>query len=241
MRKHGARIHVTKTVPKSATALERRRVHPIIIAGVLAAAAVAAVAAAGYASARFGAGVELKILGIALAVGFDVLALSIAVGIMRISWSSRVRLCLAFAGSEVFMQGVGYIIGTGAGRMVGVIAIYVGFAVLAGVGLFILRASFTEENLNIDTALGALAACASISLDSLGIGISLPGVPLPLFPLLGTVATSTLVFTAVGLAFGARLGDKYRRAAERAAGIVLVVLAIFFTIQHVAGWSAQHS
>jgi len=203
------------------------------------AAAVAAVAGAGYASAKSGAGVELKILGIALAVGYDVLALSIAVGIMGISWGSRVRLCLAFAGSEVLMQGVGYIIGTGAGRIVGVIAIYIGFAVLAGVGLFILRGSFMEENLNIDTALGALAACASVSLDSLGIGISLPGVPLPLLPLLGTVAISTLIFTAVGLAFGARLADKYKRGAERAAGIVLVVLAIFFTLQHVIGWSAQ--
>jgi hypothetical protein len=52
--------------------------------------------------------VELKILGIALAVGLDVLALSIAVGIMQLPWNSRIRLGLAFSGSEVIMQVIGY-------------------------------------------------------------------------------------------------------------------------------------
>jgi len=179
--------------------------------------------------------VALKILGIALAVGLDVLALSIAVGIMQVPWSSRIRLGLSFSGAEVLMQIIGYGIGTGAGKVLGTIADYAGFAVLAGVGCFIVKESFeTEESsFKVDSGWGLVAACASISLDSLGIGVSLPGVPLPLVPLLGTVAISTILFTAVGLAFGSRLGQKYRHLAERIAGIVLVVLAVFFTAQHV--------
>jgi putative Mn2+ efflux pump MntP len=181
--------------------------------------------------------VELKILGIAVAVGFDVLALSIAVGIMQISWGTRVRLGLCFSGSEVLMQIIGYGLGTAAGHIIGTIAIYSGFAILAGVGVFIVRESFQEKkSLNVDTLPGLLAACAAISLDSLGIGVSLPGVPLPLLPLLGTVAISTLIFTATGLAFGGKLGERYEQRAERAAGVVLVILAIFFTVQHIAGW-----
>ena len=181
--------------------------------------------------------VELKILGIAVAVGFDVLALSIAVGIMQISWRARVRLGICFAFSEVFMQVVGYAIGTAAGHLIGIIAIYAGFAVLAGVGIFIVRESFeVEKTLKVDTGAGLIAACAAISLDSLGIGVSLPGVPLPLLPLLETVAVSTLIFTATGLAFGGKLGERYEQAAELAAGIVLILLAIFFTIQHIEGW-----
>jgi len=74
---------------------------------------------------------ESKILGIAFAVGLDVLALSIAVGIMRLPWRSRMRLGIAFSGAEVVMQVVGYAVGTGAGQIVGTIADYVGFAVLA--------------------------------------------------------------------------------------------------------------
>ncbi|MBD5657627.1 MAG: manganese efflux pump [Candidatus Eremiobacteraeota bacterium] len=171
-------------------------------------------------------------------MGLDVLALSIAVGIMQIGWGARLRLGFAFSASEVVMQVIGYAIGTGAGRIVGTIADYVGFAVLAGVGIFIVRESFGDEesSFKADTGWGLLAACASISLDSLGIGVSLPGVPLPLLPLLATVAVSTIVFTVVGLAFGSRLGERYKQIASRAAGIVLIVLAIFFTLQHVYGW-----
>jgi len=182
--------------------------------------------------------VELKILGIALAVGLDVLALSIAVGVMQIPWSSRIRLGLAFSGSEVIMQVIGYGIGTGAGELVGIIANYVGFAVLAGVGFYIFRESYSldEAPFKVATGWGLFAACASISLDSLGIGVSLPGVPLPLVPLLATVGVSTILFTAIGLAFGAQLGHRYKRIAERSAGAVLIVLAIVFTVQHLAGW-----
>jgi putative Mn2+ efflux pump MntP len=182
--------------------------------------------------------IELKILGIALAVGLDVLALSIAVGMMQVPWGARIRLGLAFSGAEVLMQVVGYAIGTGAGRLVGTIADYVGFAILAGVGVFIFRESFQHEEtgFKVDSGWGLIAACASISLDSLGIGVSLPGVPLPLLPLLATIGVSTILFTSVGLAFGTQLGQRYRHLAERGAGLVLVVLAVFFAAQHVWGW-----
>jgi putative Mn2+ efflux pump MntP len=183
---------------------------------------------------------ELKILGIALAVGLDVLALSIAIGIMQVHWSSRIRLGLAFSAAEVLMQVVGYGIGTGADRLIGTIADYLGFAVLAGVGIFIFKDSFAlkPSTLKIDSGWGLIAACASISLDSLGIGVSLPGVPLPLLPLLATIGVSTAVFTTVGLAFGTQLGHRYRRLAERVAALVLIVLAIFFTAQHLWSWGA---
>jgi len=184
--------------------------------------------------------VTLKILGIAFAVGLDVLALSIAVGIMQIPFGSRLRLGVAFAVSEVLMQAVGYAIGTGAGRIAGIISTYVGFAVLASVGGYIIYESFQEDDsiFKVESVGGLVALCASISLDSLGIGVSLPGVPLPLIPLLSTVAVSTLLFTGIGLAFGSQLGKRYKRLAQLGAGIVLVVLAVFFTIQHLLGWGA---
>jgi putative Mn2+ efflux pump MntP len=184
--------------------------------------------------------IELKILGIAVAVGFDILALSIAIGIMQIPLKSRIRLGIAFSGSEVLMQVVGYAIGSGADRLVGTIADYIGFAVLAIVGIFIVKESFSteESEIKVDFGWGLLVVCASVSLDSLGIGLSLPGVPLPLIPLLATVAVSTTLFTAVGLAFGTLLGRRYQHVAQRSTGIVLVLLAAFFSAQHIWGWGA---
>jgi UDP-glucose 4-epimerase len=66
-------------------------------------------------------------------------------------------------------------------------------------------------------------------------------VPLPLIPLLGTVAASTIAFTSIGLAFGAALGQRYEHLAERAAGDVPILLAAAFTLQHALGWTHRRS
>lgn len=49
-------------------------------------------------------------------------------------------------------------------------------------------------------------ASLSISLDSLGVGIAVPALALPLLPLLVAVSITTTVFTLIGLSIGARLG-----------------------------------
>jgi len=69
-----------------------------------------------------------KVFGVAVAVGLDVLAVSIGVGVTQLAFDARVRLGIAFAGSEIAMQVVGYELGAGAGKMLGEVASYVGFA-----------------------------------------------------------------------------------------------------------------
>ena len=134
------------------------------------------------------------------------------------------------------MQLLGFLLGSGVGALIGAIASYVGFAILAALGAYMIRESFRlageAPRFAVTRGFGLVVASASVSLDSLGIGVSLPGVPLPLAPLLATVAVSTILFTAVGLRFGSRLGLRDRNVAERSAGSVLIGLAIIFTIQH---------
>ncbi len=81
-----------------------------------------------------------------------------------------------------------------------------------------------------------MAASASISVDSLGVGFSLPALHVPLVPLIAAVAVTTVVFTLAGLRFGEILGERFRKNAERGAGVVLVGLAVLFTFQHLQRW-----
>ena len=152
-----------------------------------------------------------------------------------IPWNLRFRVGAAFAGAEIGMQLLGVAIGTGAGHYAGDIAAYVGFGALALIGVVMLRESFGEhETLSLDATAGwgLVVASASISLDSLGVGFSLPSLSVPLLPLFVTVAFSTVAFTLTGLAFGNALGNRYRSGAERGCGLVLIGLAILFTLQH---------
>ena len=175
-----------------------------------------------------------KILAVAFAVGLDVLAVSVGVGVARLPFDASLRLGVAFAGSEIAMQLIGYALGAGAGRMLGDIAAYMGFALLAFIGFVMIRKSFrhfSEATFDATKGMGLLLTSLSISLDSLGVGIALPAVNIPLVPLLILVSITTTVFTFIGLEFGARLGERYERGAERAAGTMLVMLASLFAVE----------
>ncbi|HUN58333.1 MAG TPA: manganese efflux pump [Candidatus Binataceae bacterium] len=181
-----------------------------------------------------------KTIALALAVGLDVLAISVGVGVAQIPWKPRLRLGVVFTVAEILMQVTGYGLGTGAGRILGAFATYAALALLALVGLQMVRSSFREEEapaFNAAHGTGLLLIGLSISLDSLGVGLALPAIGIPLIPLLITLSITTSVFTFVGIAFGAKLGERYERGAERLAGGMLFVLAILFLIEHLLSHS----
>lgn len=164
----------------------------------------------------------------------DVLALSVAIGIKGYPWPTRVRVGASFAAAEILMQLVGLLLGTGFGRLAGTIATWIGLIVLALIGAWILREGFSNSDdfgFDVSKPHGLALASLSISLDSLGVGFALPALKLPLPQLFATVAVSTICFTLAGIAFGAKLGHMFEKNAERAAGIVLILLAVVFAIQ----------
>ncbi|MGH7984770.1 MAG: manganese efflux pump MntP family protein [Candidatus Binataceae bacterium] len=176
-----------------------------------------------------------KIFVVALAVGLDVLAVSIGVGVTRFGYGARLRLGFAFASAEILMQVIGYELGSGAGALLGEFAAYAGFILLALIGAVMIRNSLRHASaVEFDPTRGAglLVSSLSISLDSLGVGIALPSVGIPLAPLLIVVSVTTTAFTFVGFAFGARLGQRYERKSECAAGIILLALAALFSLEH---------
>jgi putative Mn2+ efflux pump MntP len=178
-----------------------------------------------------------KVVALAFAVGLDVFAISISVGVARLAFNASLRVGFAFALSEIAMQVVGYELGSGAGRILGEVAVYAGILFLTLIGALMIRNSrreFTDvsvDEFKASEGVGLLMTALSVSLDSLGVGVALPGVDIPLIPLLVTVSITTTVFTWVGLAFGARLGERYERRAEFAGGLMLVLLAGFFAIE----------
>jgi manganese efflux pump family protein len=81
---------------------------------------------------------------VAFAVGLDVFAISVGVGVARLSFDASLRLGLAFAGSEIAVQMIGYALGVAAGRVLGNLASYVGFALLAFIGFVMIRNAFAS-------------------------------------------------------------------------------------------------
>ena len=89
-----------------------------------------------------------------------------------------------------------------------------------------------EEEFDATRGVGLLMTSLSISMDSLGVGVALPATAIGLLPLLVMLSVTTTAFTFIGLAFGARLGERYERGAERLAGLILIALAAMFTAEY---------
>ena len=180
-------------------------------------------------------GLLAKLCTLAVAVGLDVLALSIGIGVTRIAPRARLKVGAAFAAAEIVMQALGYLVGTGAGVLLGKIASDASLLLLALIGaLMVYQAGRGERDKKFDLSCGPalLLAALSISLDSLGVGIALPALGIPLAPLLLTVSLTTTMFTLTGLSFGARLGERYETIAEVTAGSMLILIALFFAGTH---------
>lgn len=97
-----------------------------------------------------------KVFAVALAVGLDVLAISLGLGVAGLAYDASLRVGLAFASSEIAMQVIGYGLGAGASQMVGEIAAYAGLALLASIGLLMIRKSFRHSSeAKVDATRGA--------------------------------------------------------------------------------------
>jgi putative Mn2+ efflux pump MntP len=180
----------------------------------------------------------LKVTIVALSLGLDVFAVSVGVGMRGVPVPLRWRIGLAFTTAEVSMTLIGAGLGAVAGRLVGGVAGYIGFAALAGVGIYMIVQSAGENEaggIDFSRGWGLLVGAISISLDSLGIGFSILYIGAPLAVSLVTIAIVAASSTALGLTLGRVLGVRAEESAGRWAGIILLLTGLGFAALKLSG------
>ena len=174
----------------------------------------------------------LKIAVVAFSLGLDVFAVSVGVGMRGAERALKIRIGAAFATAEVSMTLIGVGLGSVAGRLVGGVAAYLGFAALVAVGIYMVYESLsaTESGLDLSRGWGLFLGALSVSLDSLGIGFSILFIGVPLLVCLLCIAVASVISTSIGLALGKALGARVGEAAGIGAGIVLIVTGLGFGV-----------
>jgi putative Mn2+ efflux pump MntP len=174
----------------------------------------------------------LRVLLVALSLALDVFAVCVGVGMRGVTTSAKVRIGVAFATAEVAMNLVGAGLGAVAGKAIGEVAAYIGFAALVGVGIYMIVESLRaeEEDFNLSRGWGLFIASLSISLDSLGIGFSIVYIGVPLVVTLSAIAVASIASTSLGLAFGKKFGARVGERAGIIAGFVLIATGAFFAL-----------
>lgn len=188
-------------------------------------------------------GIELVVLSVAL--GMDLLSVSIPIGMTRVRRALVFRAAAVFALFHIVFILSGYTIGRWFGNWVEHVGAYhtevallqvqsggalLGALVLMCLGLYMLRQYF------LGTAAGTkqqpleggalLALAASVSVDALAAGFSMGMLEVNLWILSGTLGAVIFSIALVGLGLGRQAGRWLGNRGELAGGLVLVLLGL---------------
>jgi putative Mn2+ efflux pump MntP len=181
----------------------------------------------------------LRLLAFVIPLGLDSFAVAAAIGAAQVTtvWQ-RMRVSLIFVIFEGGMPLVGLGLGGALARAVGHIAGYLAAAAVIGIGAWILLADDEDEQekasrLTSSHGLALLALGVSISLDELAIGFTIGLAALPVTAVIIAIAAQAFIAAQLGLAIGAKIGERWRERAERAAGLALILLGVYLVVERV--------
>ena len=180
----------------------------------------------------------LRLLAFVLPLGLDSFAVAAAVGAAgKLTGAARWRIAVLFVVFEAGMPLIGLAVGAPLARAVGGVADFLAAAAVIAVGAWMLLQGDDEEDEKVGRLVGAhgfalLGLGVSISLDELAIGFSLGLARLPTIPVIVAIGVQAFLAAQLGLALGARVGERLREGAERLAGIALVALGLFLIAEH---------
>ena len=131
---------------------------------------------------------------------------------------------------------IGLALGSVLARGIGHVADYLAAAAVIGIGAWMLLAGGNDEKdrasrLATSHGLALVALGISISLDELAIGFSIGLVRLPVPVVIVAIAVQAFVAAQLGLALGARIGERWRERAEQVAGIALILLGAWLVTE----------
>ncbi len=182
---------------------------------------------------------ELLILAIGLSM--DAFAVAICKGLATYNLKKRhmVITGLWFGSFQALMPLIGYFLGTAFEKYVTVIDHYIAFVLLGGIGVNMIKESFSKEENEADCSFSfktMLIMAIATSIDALAAGISLAmdlnGNNTYAYIAVLFIGAITFTLSAIGVKIGNIYGAKWKSKAELTGGIILIALGIKILIEH---------
>jgi len=183
----------------------------------------------------------LNIFGLAVGLSMDAFAVAAAAGLAlpRVTKRHVFRLAWHFGLFQFLMPIVGWLAGRTVSAHIAAWDHWVAFARLVLVGAKMLRDAFSRDDRTAaaDPTRGLTGIVRSIatSIDALAVGLSMAFMEVSIWAPAVIIGVGAAILTVVGIQFGNRLAAKWRRWAEVAGGIVLLLIGFRILAAHLAG------
>lgn len=183
----------------------------------------------------------IVIIVVAISLAMDCFAVSLGIGCSPVPCDKKgvFRLAFHFGLFQGGMALLGWLIGNTILPYVESFDHWIAFALLAWVGIRMIREAFSEDSEEIvgDPTRGGTLLMLSIatSIDALGVGLSLSLISSDVFVSSLIIGIVSVIFTVIGLRFGKNLSAKFGKRIEALGGLILLAIGTRLVITHLAG------
>jgi len=172
--------------------------------------------------------IPLLLMGAAL--GTDAMSLSIGIGLRGVSWRDVIRVSAVIGIFHIVMPLVGALAGHYFGLFVGSLAVWIGAAIVAFIGVRMIWGCVGSGDAGPCswklTGFSLLMLATGVSIDALSVGFSLGTFGYSIYVTSVVFGIFGAAMTAIGLLFGSRLGKFIGDRGELVGGCVLIILAV---------------
>ena len=181
------------------------------------------------------------LLGLAVGLATDAFAVAVAAGLTVDAVTPRriFRLAFHFGLFQFMMPIVGWLAGRQLADQIGSYDHWAAFVLLGYVGgkmLWEARGQKQRGNIADPTrGLRLLTLSVATSIDALAVGISMALLGVSVWLPSVVIGVVTAALSAIGIAFGSRIGPRFGRWAEVLGGCVLILIGLSLLAEHVFG------
>ena len=183
---------------------------------------------------------ELFILAVGLSM--DAFAVSICKG-LSLGKIKVKHMCIAglwFGGFQALMPLIGYFLGSFFADMITKYAHWIAFILLGFIGGKMVVEAIREKDEAVEVRkmdppldlkeMFILAIATSI--DALAVGITFAFLQVPIVEAVSIIGITTFVISVIGVYVGNFFGNRYKKKAELAGGIILILIGLKILLEH---------
>ena len=183
--------------------------------------------------------IELFLLGVGLSM--DAFAVSVCKGLAmnKVNKKQAVMIGLYFGGFQALMPLIGWFLGVRFQKYITSVDHWIAFGLLVFIGgKMILEAvrdsevqEIGEKDLPLDhKEMFVLAVATSIA--ALAVGITFAFLDTPIIEAIAIIGCTTFLLSILGVVVGNFFGTRYKKKAEIAGGIILVLIGLKILLEH---------
>ena len=182
---------------------------------------------------------ELVLIGVGLSM--DAFAVAVCQGLCmpRMNWKYAAVIALFFGGFQALMPLTGWILGSQFTSYIQNIDHWIAFILLVFIGANMIRESLSKKEETtacaVDVKLNLrqlLLMSVATSIDALAVGVTFAFLEVRIVPAISLIGCTTFVLSLAGVAVGFVFGTRFKKQAELAGGIILILLGTKILLEH---------